>query len=108
MKSEVTPERKAEIRAKIERVLGLKSPPRPKVVTRDGTTVRDADVHVSRVDPNVANAVDGVVAVRRPDFVTINMAAYEEQQAARARKREESQRRDPYRLGLYGEINDDQ
>jgi hypothetical protein len=76
MKSEVTPERKAEIRAKIERVLGLKSPPRPKVVTRDGTTV--------------------------------NMAAYEEQQAARARKREESQRRDPYRLGLYGEINDDQ
>src|SRR5262245_28391116 len=60
----LTPEREAELRAEMEEA-GVLSPnlPRPKVVVRDDRVKRDADVHVSRADPN---AVDGdrVVEVR--------------------------------------------
>jgi hypothetical protein len=50
-------------------LLGMNVLPRPKVVTRDDLgTIRDADVHVSRADPNTASGQDKVVEVRRPDY----------------------------------------
>ena len=63
---------------------------------------------MSRADKN-AKGVDEVVQVRRPDYVTINMKAYEEQQRLKAEWKEEDRRRrkelDPDRLGLYGPID---
>ena len=97
----VTPERKAELIAALEELIGPKQMARPKVVTRDSEVVRDADPHVSRADPNYDRGGGGVVRVRRNDFVTINMELYEAQQAA---KREDRLRRrmiDPFRLGHW-------
>jgi hypothetical protein len=102
----MTPERKAEVDAEAERileeVLGPLPMPKPNVVTRDDLgTVRDADVHVSRADPN-ADGTDKVVPVRRPDWVAINYAAYEAQRADKAAWRRYIRGLDPYRLNLYG------
>ena len=102
----LTPARKAEIKAELEEILGPAPRPKPKVVTRDDVTVRDADVHVSRADVNAGGA-DRVVAVRRPEYVTINMEAYERQRAERAAERRRRRELDPYRLGLWGPIEDD-
>jgi hypothetical protein len=41
-------------------------PPKPKKVAEDGEIVRDADPHVSKVDPNYVEG--GVVEVRRDDL----------------------------------------
>lgn len=83
--------------------------PRPKVVTRDDLgTVRDADVHVSRTDPNTASGQDKVVEVRRPDYVTINIPEWERQQADKREERRWRRNLDPYRLGLYGPTDDDE
>src|SRR5262245_48080806 len=104
----VTPERKAEIIAQLEEIIGPTRLARPKVVTKDNEVVKDADPHVSRVDPNYPQSDEGVVRVRRRDFVTINMAMYEEQQAM---KREDRLRRraiDPARLGHWGPIGEDE
>ena len=104
----ITPERKAEIRALVEEVCGPTPQPRPKVVTRDDAgTVRDADVPVSKADRNYPTSDAGVVHVRRPDFVTINIAAWEEQQAEKRRYKRYLRELDPCRLGLYGPIDDD-
>ena len=105
----ITPQRLAEIKADLEETLGPLNPQtKPKVVTKDAEPIRDADVHVSRADKN-AKGVDEVVQVRRPDYVTINMKAYEEQQQLKAEWKEEDRRRrkelDPDRLGLYGPID---
>ena len=102
----MTPERRAEIEAALEEILGPKPLPKPKVVTRnDVGTIRDADVHVSRADVN-ACAHDEVIHVRRADWVTVNMAAYEQQQAERTAERRRRRELDVYRLGLYGPIDD--
>ena len=91
----VTPERTAELVALLEKALGLTPPPKPKpkvVVNEDGV-VHDADVRVSPADPNYRGS---------------DMPLWEEQQAA---KREERRRRraiDPYRLGHWGSIDDDE
>jgi hypothetical protein len=104
----MTPERKAEIDAAVEEILGPKPLPKPKVVTRDDLgTVRDADVHVSRVDPNTSGD-NRVIEVRRPDYVTINIPEWERQQAEKLEERRERRRLDPCRLGLYGPIDDDE
>jgi len=47
------------------------------------------------------------VRVRRPDFVTINLAAYGRQHAGRAQGRARARQADPFRLGLYGPLDDD-
>jgi hypothetical protein len=70
----VTPERKAELIAALEELIGPKRMERPKVVTRDADVVRDAEPHVSRADPNYARSEGGVVRVRRSDFVRINIS----------------------------------
>src|SRR5262245_61762278 len=104
----MTPERKAEIRA----LLNPKPKPKPKIVTSEGNIVRDAVVRVAPEDPNARGRDDRVVQVRRADWVTINIPAWERQQTDRARERAEQRRRmkelDPCRLGLYGPIDDDE
>jgi len=78
----VSPERTAELVALLEKALGLspKPRPKPKAVVDDGEVVRDADVRVGPADPNYRKSDEGVVRVRRSDFVTINMGMWEEQQ----------------------------
>jgi len=76
----VTPERKAELIAALEELIGPKRMERPKVVASESEVVRDAEPHVSRADPNYAQSEGGVVRVRRSDFVTINMELWEAQQ----------------------------
>ena len=103
----ITPERKAELIAALEELIGPKRMARPKVVTRDNDIVRDADPHVSRADPNYVQSEQGVVRVRRSDWVTVRVDLWEEQTR---QKREERLRRralDPCRLGLYGPIDDE-
>ena len=70
-----------ELDAILEEIWGPLPPrpkPKPKVVLSEGKEVRDATVQVSPSDPNYRKADEGVVRVRRPGFVTINMAAWEE------------------------------
>jgi hypothetical protein len=101
----VDPKRTAELVALLEKALGLTPKPKakPKAVVNDGKVVRDADVRVSPADPNYRGSEEGVVRVRRNDFVRINMELYEEQQRL---KREDRLRRrmiDPFRLGHWDE-----
>jgi hypothetical protein len=106
----VDPKRVSELVALMEKALGLtpNPKPKPKVVVNEERVVRDADVRVSPADPNYRRSEEGVVRVRRSDFVTINMAVWEAQQEA---KREDRRRRrvlDPYRLGHWGPVDEDE
>jgi hypothetical protein len=103
----VTPERKAELIAALEELIGPTPVEKPKVVTRDSEVIRDADPHVSKADPNYREDDGGVVRVRRNDFVRINMELYEAQQQAKREDRLERRRLDPYRLGHWGPIDED-
>lgn len=103
----MTPET-VKLLAELEEIVGLKPMPKPKVVARnDLGEIRDADVHVSRADPNASGKAE-VVNVRRPEYVTVNMWQYECQQAEKAWDRIYRRQLDPYRLGLYGSIDDDE
>jgi hypothetical protein len=83
--------------------------PKPKVVTRDDLgTIRDADVHVSRTDPNAADGHHRTIEVRRPDYVTINVAEWERQQRDKLEERRWRRSLDPCRLGIYGPTDDDE
>jgi hypothetical protein len=105
----VTPERTAEIVALLEKALGLTPKPKPKfkVVVNEEGVVRDADVQVSPADPNYRGSDDGVVRVRRSDFVTVRIDLWEEQQAAKREERRHRRIIDPCRLGLYGPVDDE-
>ena len=105
----MTPERKAQILRELEPILGPPPMAKPKVVTRnDVGTIRDADVHVSRADPNAMDGQEMVVQVRRPDWVKIDMEAYAQQRADEAADRRRDRELDPFKLGLYGPTDDDQ
>jgi len=103
----VTPERKAELIAALEELIGPRRMSKPKVVVKENEVVRDAEPHVSRADPNYANSNSGVVRVRRSDFVTINMELYEAQQQAKREDRRMRRSIDPFRLGHWGPIDED-
>jgi hypothetical protein len=105
----VDPKRVAELVALMEKALGLKPrpKPKPKVVVNEERVVRDADVRVSPADPNYRGSEEGVVRVRRSDFVTINMAVWEAQQEDKREARRARRRLDPYRLGHWGPIDED-
>jgi hypothetical protein len=102
----ITPERRAELKAMIEEAIGGPLPrvTRPKVVASkiegESEIVRDADVKVSRIDPN-HDGDRGEVSVRRAGFVTINMEAWEEQQRQKAEVRRHRRMIDPCRLGIW-------
>jgi hypothetical protein len=99
----------AQLRAILTEIWGppWKRKPKPKVVTNEGVEVRDVTVKVSPDDPNYRQDDGGVVKVRRNDFVTINMSAWEEQIRQRREDRLRLKEIDPYRLGLYGPIDDE-
>ena len=103
----VTPERKAELIAQLEEIIGPTPMERPKVVTRDSEVIRDADPHVSKADPNYARSNEGVVRVRRKDFVTIRMDLYEEQMREKREARRQRRLLDPSRLGHWGPTDED-
>ena len=105
----VTSERKAELLAMLEELMGLgpATKPKPKVVTTDAGVVRDADVWVSPTDPNYPASEGGVVRVRRTDFVTIRMDLYEEQMRQRREERLRRRMLDPCRLGHWGSVDDE-
>ena len=106
----VDPKRVAELVALMEKALGLtpKPKPKPKVVVNEEQVVRDADVRVSPADPNYRGSEEGVVRVRRSDFVTINMAVWEAQQEEKAEARRRRRALDPYRLGHWGSVDEDE
>ena len=101
----VDPRKTAELVALMEKALGLtpKPKPKPKAVVDDGEVVRDADVRVSPADPNYHASEEGVVRVRRNDFVRINMELYEAQMEARREDRVRRRALDPFRLGHWNE-----
>ena len=105
----VSPERTAELVALLEKALGLSPRPRPKpkVVVNEEEVVRDADVRVGPADPNYRESDEGVVKVRRNQFVRINMEVWEAQQRQRREDRRLRRALDPCRLGLYGPIDDE-
>jgi hypothetical protein len=98
----------AEVKAILYEIWGPPRPkPKPKVVTSDAEVVRDAVVRVSPDDPNYPKSEEGVVRVRRADFVTINMKAWEEQQWLKAEERRHRRMIDPYRMGHWDGGSDD-
>lgn len=98
----------AEVDAILDRIWGPAPPkPKPKVVTSDGEVVRDATVRVGPADLNYPKSEEGVVRVRRSDYVTIRMDLWEEQQREKRLDRLLRRQLDPCRLGLYGPIDDD-
>lgn len=103
------PESTAEIVALLEKMLGLepKPKPRPKVVVTEEGVVRDADVQVGPADPNYRRSEEGVVRVRRSDFVTVRIDLWEQQQAEKREARRQRRMLDPYRLGHWGPTDDD-
>ena len=105
----VSPDRTAELVALLEKALGLTPRPRPKpkVVVNEEEVVRDADVRVGPADPNYRESDEGMVRVRRNDFVRINVEVWEAQQRQKREDRRLRRALDPCRLGLYGPIDDD-
>jgi hypothetical protein len=92
----------AEVKAILDRIWGPPKPkPKPKVVASDGELIRDALVRVGPADPNYSKSEEGVVRVRRADFVRINMEAYEAQQRQKAEDRLRRREIDPYRMGHW-------
>ena len=85
----ISPEREAELSAVAKEFLRdyYHTVPKPKAVVVEDQVVRDADVEVSKADKNCTSE-DKVVRVRRPDYVTINMAEYERQRAEKAAERQ--------------------
>jgi hypothetical protein len=98
----------AEVKAILDRIWGPPQKPKPKVVTSDAEVVRDAVVQVGPADPNYARSQEGVVRVRRNDFVTIRMDLWEEQQRQKAEERRHRRMLDPYRMGHWGPVDDDE
>ena len=100
----------AELLALLEEGLGLRPlavKPKPKVVTSEAEVVRDADVRVSPVDPNYPKSEEGIVRVRRKDWVTVRVDLWEEQQRRRREDRLRRRALDPSRLGHWGSVDDE-
>jgi hypothetical protein len=92
----------AEVKAILYEIWGPPRPkPKPKVVTSNAEVIRDATVTVSPTDPNYKRSDEGVVRVRRADFVTIRMDLYEEQQRQKAEDRLHRRMIDPCRMGHW-------
>jgi hypothetical protein len=100
----------AEFNALLDSIGPAPKPPKPKVVASDGVVVRDADVVVSPKDPNARSGRATPVHVRRPEYVTVDMATadrrwWENLQAQEERKRLIKQA-DQSNMGHWGRIDD--
>jgi hypothetical protein len=106
----VDPKRVAELVALMEKALGLtpKPKPRAKVVVSDGEVVRDAIVRVGPADRNYHGSDEGVVRVRRSDFVTINVELWQAQQEDKREARRRRRELDPDRTGIWGPVDEDE
>ena len=120
----MTPERKAEVEALLDEILGPEpkpQPPKPKVVAAAGVVVRDADVVVSPTDVNAKRrggdtgvrvrrqtplAAEPLLPPMRPGEVRINMAEYTARrlidEADRAAERQRRRGLDPFNYGHWG------
>jgi hypothetical protein len=102
----MTPERRAELEAELDAMLGPPPIPKPKVVATDGVVIRDADVVVSPRDKNARYRGSETVAVRRADYVAVNMeaATAEWWNNVQARETQRHLRReaDPFGYGHWG------
>jgi hypothetical protein len=96
----------AQIRAWLDEIEGIRSG-KPKVVVQENKVIRDANPHVSRIDPNYSKSDDGVVKVRRQDWVTIRVDLWEQQQRERREERLRRRQLDPCRLGHWGPDEDE-
>jgi hypothetical protein len=96
----------AQIRAWLDEIEGIRSG-KPKVVVQENRVISDADPHVSRIDPNYSKSDDGVVKVRRQDWVTIRVDLWEQQQRERREERLRRREIDPFRLGHWGPDEDE-
>jgi hypothetical protein len=110
----ISPERDAELEAMAKEILrdlngiaSSKITARPKVVAKEDQIIRDANVSVSKADRNYPTSDEGMVKVRRPDYVTINIPLWEEQQRLKAEQRRRNREIDPDRLGHWGPIDDE-
>lgn len=92
-----------EMEAILDEMVGPKPKPKPKVIANEGEVVRDAEVQVSPKDPNYRGSDDGMVRVRRPGFVTINIELWQAQQADKRETRRIRRELDPARLGHWEE-----
>ena len=123
----MTPERKAEVEALLDDILGPEpkpQPPKPMVVVDAGAVVRDADVVVSPRDVNAERRGGDTGAVvrrpgplaepplppMRPGEVRIDLGAAQRQwEINRADRLTDSARRrqlDPCNLGIWGPHDD--
>jgi hypothetical protein len=101
----ISPEQEAELDAELLALFGPPPrPPKPKVVVSDGVVVRDADVVVSAKDPNAGRGE--VVAVRRPDWITINMAVAENQWSERLQRQAARPGKDVDPMGVWSRIDE--
>ena len=94
-----------QIEAWLDELEGIR-PPKPKAVVVEDQVVRDADPHVSRADPNYPESDEGVVRVRRSDFVTISVEVWKAQMREKKEARRLRRALDPYRLGHWGPVDD--
>src|SRR5260370_38763709 len=93
---------RAEVKAIIREIWGPPPPkPKPKVVVEEAEVIRDAEVRVSKSDPNYPGSDEGVVKVRRSDFVTVRRDLYEEQMRQRREDRLRRREIDPFRMGHW-------
>jgi hypothetical protein len=78
----------AEVKAILYEIWGPPRPkPKPKVVTSNSEVIRDAIVQVGPADPNYKKSDEGMVRVRRSDWVTVRTDLWEEQQRQKAEER---------------------
>ena len=70
----ITPEREAELLSRLDEAGALPPLAKPKVVVRDDVVKRDANVRVSRADPNATADNDRLVEVRVKDLFAVPKA----------------------------------
>jgi hypothetical protein len=97
-----------EVKAILDRIWGPPQRPKPKVVTSDAAVIRDADVQVAPDDPNYPKSEQGMVRVRRSNFVTLRIDLWEEQQRQKRAEKLHRRQLDPYRLGHWGSEDEDE